>query len=96
MRWTTSVARAIAPLAVAAAIAAMSSAVDGKSKDVTIALFVAIQSNPVEQAIINAFEKVAGEDGATRFVVFDSDNSVQKELANCNDAIAAGRFDASL
>jgi ABC-type sugar transport system substrate-binding protein len=63
-------------------------------KPVTIALFVAIQANPIEQAIINAFNDVAKEDGATNFVVFDSDNSVQKELANCNDAIASKRFDA--
>src|SRR5262249_41094645 len=57
------------------------------------ALFVAIQSNPVEQAIINAFEKVSKEDGHAKFVVFDSNNSVQKELANCNDAIAAKKYD---
>jgi ABC-type sugar transport system substrate-binding protein len=63
-------------------------------KDVVIALFVAIQANPVEQAIINAFNKVAEEDGKARFVVFDSNNSVQKEIANCNDAIAANRYDA--
>jgi ABC-type sugar transport system substrate-binding protein len=63
-------------------------------KDVAIALFVAIQSNPVEQAIIKAFNRIADQDGAARFVVFDSDNSVQKELANCNDAIAANRYDA--
>src|SRR5204863_8776313 len=63
-------------------------------KDVTIALFVAIQANPVEQAIINAFHRIAEQDGAARFVVFDSDNSVQKELANCNDAIAAKQYAA--
>ncbi len=60
----------------------------------TIALFVAIQSNPVEQAIINNFQAVAKKDGAVKFVVFDSNNSVQKEIANCNDAIAAGKYDA--
>ena len=58
-------------------------------KQVTVALFVAIQSNPVEQAIINNFQAVAKKDGAVKFVVFDSNNSVQKEIANCNDAIAA-------
>lgn len=63
-------------------------------KPVTIALFVAIQSNPVEQMIINSYMDVAKEDGATKFVVFDSNNSVQKELANCNDAIASRKFDA--
>src|SRR4051794_27049518 len=52
-------------------------------KDVTIALFVAIQANPIEHAIIKAFNKVAEADGAARFVVFDSANSVQTELANC-------------
>jgi ABC-type sugar transport system substrate-binding protein len=75
-------------------MAAMSSAAFGQTKEVTIALFVAIQANPVEQAIINSFEKVAAEDGSARFVVFDSNNSVQKEIANCNDAIAAQKFDA--
>ena len=59
-------------------------------KPVTIALFVAIQSNPVEQAIINNFQAVAKKDGNVKFVVFDSNNSVQKEIANCNDAIASG------
>jgi ABC-type sugar transport system substrate-binding protein len=62
-------------------------------KPVTIALFVAIQSNPVEQAIINNFNAVAKKDGAAKFVVFDSNNSVAKEIANCNDAIAAGKYD---
>lgn len=82
-------------IGVAAMVAAATTTADAQSnKEVTIALFVAIQSNPVEQAIINAFEKVAKEDGAVRFVVFDSNNSVQKELSNCNDAIAAKRFDA--
>lgn len=63
-------------------------------KPVTIALFVAIQSNPVEQMIINSFMKVAQEDGSARFVVFDSNNSVPKEIANCKDAIASKKFDA--
>jgi ABC-type sugar transport system substrate-binding protein len=63
-------------------------------KPVTIALFVAIQSNPVEQMIINSFMKVAQEDGSAKFVVFDSNNSVPKEIANCNDAIASKKFDA--
>ena len=63
-------------------------------KQVTIALFVAIQSNPVEQAIINNFQAVAKKDGAVKFVVFDSNNSVAKEIANCNDALAAKKYDA--
>jgi ribose transport system substrate-binding protein len=65
-----------------------------KKKNVTIALFVAIQANPVEQAIINNFMDVAKKDGHAKFVVFDSNNSVQKELANCNDALASREFDA--
>jgi ABC-type sugar transport system substrate-binding protein len=65
-----------------------------KKKNVTIALFVAIQANPVEQAIINDFHKVGREDGDAKFVVFDSNNSVQKEIANCNDAIASKQFNA--
>jgi ABC-type sugar transport system substrate-binding protein len=85
---------AMAVGAAALAVTAIAPAHAQGKKDVTIALFVAIQNNPVEQAIINAFNDVAKEDGHARFVVFDSNNSVQKELANCNDAIAAGRFDA--
>ena len=86
-----SLAAAAICLAAMAVVATGPAQAQGK-KNVTIALFVAIQSNPVEQAIINAFNKVAKEDGAAR--LFDSNNSVQKELANCNDAIAANRFDA--
>jgi ribose transport system substrate-binding protein len=77
----------------AMAMASQPAAAAGK-KDVTVALFVAIQANPVEQAIINDFQKVAKEDGAAKFVVFDSADSVQKEIANCNDAIASKQFDA--
>ncbi|HEY7603163.1 MAG TPA: sugar ABC transporter substrate-binding protein [Gaiellaceae bacterium] len=63
-------------------------------KPVTIALFVAIQANPVEQAIINNVKAVAKADGAVKVDVFDSNNSVPKEIANCNDAIASGKYDA--
>ena len=79
---------------VAAALSGGAGASPHAKKPVTIALFVAIQSNPVEQAIINNFQAVAKKDGAAKFVVFDSDNSVQKEIANCNDAIAANKYDA--
>lgn len=65
-----------------------------ETKEVKIALLVAIQANPVEQSIINAFHQVAEKDGRAQFAVFDSDNSVQKELANCNDVIASGKYDA--
>ncbi len=63
-------------------------------KHVNIALFVAIQANPVEQAIINNVKGVAKADGAVSVDVFDSNNSVPKEIANCNDAIASGKYDA--
>ncbi|MEX0852680.1 MAG: sugar ABC transporter substrate-binding protein [Bauldia sp.] len=95
MKMTSSGCGTLAVCAAAVLAATVATPVrSAEEKDVTIALFVAIQANPVEQAIINAFTRVAEEDGAARFVVFDSDNSVQKELANCNDAIAAKRFDA--
>ena len=79
---------------VAAAVGSGAGAAPRAKKSVTIALFVAIQSNPVEQAIINNFQAIAKKDGAAKFVVFDSNNSVQKEIANCNDAIAANKYDA--
>jgi ribose transport system substrate-binding protein len=82
----------------AAATAAIAGGAGGAAaadkKPVTIALFVAIQSNPVEQMIINTFMKTAEADGAAKFVVFDSNNSVPKEIANCNDAIASKKFDS--
>ena len=82
---------AAAALSIAAGSA---SAAAADKKPAKIALFVAIQANPVEQAIINDFLEVAKADGAAQFVVFDSNNSVQKEIANCNDAIASKQFDA--
>jgi ribose transport system substrate-binding protein len=66
----------------------------GAKKQVTIAHFVAIQSNPVEQIIINSGQKVAKKDGAAKIVVFDSNNDVQREIANCKDAIASKKYDA--
>jgi ABC-type sugar transport system substrate-binding protein len=63
-------------------------------QQVRIALFVAIQSNPVEQAIINNVQAVAKADGAVSVDVFDSNNSVQKEISNCNDAIASHKYAA--
>src|SRR5262245_8497245 len=63
-------------------------------KQITIALFVAIQSNPVEQAIINNVKGVAKADGAVKAAVFDPNNSGPKEIANCNAAISSGKYDA--
>jgi len=95
-RFSRKLVAAAAMLTAAGAMAVATNsatAADGK-KPVTIALFVAIQANPVEQAIINDFMEVAKKDGAAKFVVFDSNNSVQKEIANCNDAIASKQYDA--
>ena len=80
--------------ALVAACLGLATPVGAAPKPVKIALFVAIQANPVEQSIIETFKQVAEKDGAATLVVFDSNNNVQKELANCNDAIAAGTFDA--
>ena len=82
---------AVVVLAVGAGTAAGKPAA---GKQVRIALFVAIQSNPVEQAIINNVKAVAKKDGAVTVDVFDSNNSVPKEIANCNDAIASGKYQA--
>jgi ABC-type sugar transport system substrate-binding protein len=79
---------------VALGVSAISGAAATNKKSVNIALFVAIQSNPVEQAIINNFQAVAKADGAAKFQIYDSNNSVAKEIANCNDALAAKKFDA--
>jgi ribose transport system substrate-binding protein len=84
----------VALAAYTGSVRAAGAAPAAKKAPVTIALFVAIQSNPVEQAIINNFNSVAKQDGAVKFDVFDSNNSVPKEIANCNDAIASGKYDA--
>ena len=84
----------LAVVAAAALGGGAGAAPQATKKPVSIALFVAIQSNPVEQAIINQFKAVGKKDGATTFTVFDSNNSVQKEIANCKDAIAANKYDA--
>ncbi len=94
MRLTFRLGAAAAILGAVGGLMASGPAVAADKKPVTVALFVAIQSNPVEQMIINSFMDVAKEDGSAKFVVFDSNNSVQKELANCNDAIASRKFDA--
>src|SRR4029078_2588580 len=87
--------RLLSSAAILAGVAYASSAgAADAAKSVTIALFVAIQANPVEQAIIDNFNKVAADDGNARFVVFDSNKSVEKELANCKHAIAAQKYDA--
>ena len=66
----------------------------GKEK-VHIAHFVAVQANPVEQIIIDTAKTVAQEQGAD-ITTFDSNNDIQKELSNCNDAIASQKYDAFL
>jgi ABC-type sugar transport system substrate-binding protein len=94
MRRSFKLFAATAMFGAAAGLAVAGPAAAAEKKPVTIALFVAIQSNPVEQMIINTFMKTAEADGSAKFVVFDSNNSVPKEIANCNDAIASKKFDA--
>jgi ribose transport system substrate-binding protein len=63
------------------------------TKHVNIAHFVAIQANPVEQVIIKSAKETAKENNAS-VTTFDSNNDVQRELANCQDAIASHKYDA--
>jgi ribose transport system substrate-binding protein len=62
-------------------------------KHLNIAHFVAIQANPVEQVIIKSAKDTAAANNAT-VTTFDSNNDVQRELANCQDAIASNKYDA--
>jgi ABC-type sugar transport system substrate-binding protein len=64
----------------------------GGSERVNVAHFVAVQANPVEQIIIDTAKKVAKDEGAD-ITTFDSNNDIQKELSNCNDAIASQKYD---
>ena len=64
----------------------------GAKKRVNIAHFVAVQANPVEKIIIDAADQVAKEQGAD-ITTFDSNNDIQRELNNCNDAIASQKYD---
>jgi ribose transport system substrate-binding protein len=93
---------AMVAAAVALAAACGSSSDDGQStssgsgnadKHVNIAHFVAIQANPVEQVIIKSAKDTATAHNAT-VTTFDSNNDVQRELANCQDAIASKKYDA--
>jgi ribose transport system substrate-binding protein len=63
------------------------------NKHVNIAHFVAIQANPVEQVIIKSADATAKANNAS-VTTFDSNNDVQRELANCQDAIASKKYDA--
>jgi len=63
------------------------------NKHVNIAHFVAIQANPVEQVIIKSAKDTGAANNAT-VTTFDSNNDVQRELANCQDAIASKKYDA--
>jgi ABC-type sugar transport system substrate-binding protein len=62
-------------------------------KKVNIAHFVAIQANPLEQVVISESKKTAAEMNAN-VTIFDSNNDVQREINNCNDAIASQKYDA--
>jgi ABC-type sugar transport system substrate-binding protein len=68
---------------------------DGGKERVQIAHFVAVQANPVEQIIIDTAKKTGAAEGAD-VTTFDSNNDIQKELSNCNDAIASQKYDAFL
>jgi ribose transport system substrate-binding protein len=70
-----------------------STAAASTAKHVNIAHFVAIQANPVEQVIIKSAKDTAKANNAT-VTTFDSNNDVQRELANCQDAIASKKYDA--
>jgi ABC-type sugar transport system substrate-binding protein len=61
---------------------------------VEIAQFVAIQANPVEEVIIQAAAEVAEADGNVNLTVFDANNDPQAQIAQCQDALAQGGFDA--
>jgi ABC-type sugar transport system substrate-binding protein len=63
------------------------------AKKVNIAHFVAIQANPLEQVVISESKKTAAENNAS-VTIFDSNNDVQREINNCNDAIASQKYDA--
>jgi ribose transport system substrate-binding protein len=65
----------------------------GEKESVNIAHFVAVQANPVEKIIIDAANQVAKDQGAN-ITTFDSNNDIQRELNNCNDAIASQKYDA--
>jgi ribose transport system substrate-binding protein len=65
----------------------------GGKERVSIAHFVAVQANPVEKIIIDAANQVAKDEGAD-ITTFDSNNDIQRELNNCNDAIASQKYDA--
>jgi ABC-type sugar transport system substrate-binding protein len=63
------------------------------AKKVNIAHFVAIQANPLEQVVISESKKTAAANNAN-VTIFDSNNDVQREINNCNDAIASQKYDA--
>lgn len=70
-----------------------SASASNANKHVNIAHFVAIQANPVEQVIIKSAKDTGKANNAT-VTTFDSNNDVQRELANCQDAIASKKYDA--
>ena len=59
-------------------------------KHVNIAHFVAIQANPVEQAIIKNVKDTRKADGAHASTTSTRTTACRSELANCHDAIASG------
>jgi ribose transport system substrate-binding protein len=62
-------------------------------KPVKLAFFVAHQANPYEQSNIDEAEKTAAENNA-EITLFDGANDPQKQVAQCQDAIASQQYDA--
>jgi ribose transport system substrate-binding protein len=64
-----------------------------ESESVSLAYFVAHQANPYEQSNIDEGKKTAEEMGA-ELTLFDGANDPQKQVAQCQDAIASQKYDA--
>jgi ribose transport system substrate-binding protein len=61
-----------------------------------VAHFVAIQANPVEEVIIKTAQETADAAGDVNVTLFDANNDPQAQIAQCEDAIASGKFDGFL
>jgi ABC-type sugar transport system substrate-binding protein len=70
-----------------------STATDGSFE---VAHFVAIQANPVEEGIIQTAQATADAAGDVNVTLFDANNDPQAQIAQCEDAIASGKFDGFL
>jgi ABC-type sugar transport system substrate-binding protein len=57
-----------------------------------VAHFVAIQANPVEEVIIQTAQATADAAGDVNVTLFDANNDPQAQIAQCEDAIASGKY----